>query len=256
MTIDKGTCCVDSCDRTIVKRGFCNRHYIRFNRYGDPLGGRPVGRPPRCEGPCDVEGCDRPAKTSGLCGMHYERKRATGVVGPPHPLPRCDRKKRHPINAGPCAFSECENPAHCKGLCSGHWNQQAKGRDLSPLKSFNRVVDGMKRCNVCDEVKPISEFGKKLTTVTEHCRECRGLKLRSEAYGISLDEVREMLEQTHCDCCGTRFTNRRDQQIDHCHLTDDVRGLLCQKCNTALGCVNDDVEVLRGLVAYIERSRN
>lgn len=40
--------------------------------------------------------------------------------------------------------------------------------------------------------------------------------------------------------------------IDHCHVTNEIRGLLCRSCNHALGLVEDDPETLRNLAAYIE----
>lgn len=46
---------------------------------------------------------------------------------------------------------------------------------------------------------------------------------------------------------------RQGLQVDHCHRTNIVRGLLCPRCNTALGHVDDDVNRLRGLIEYIHR---
>lgn len=41
--------------------------------------------------------------------------------------------------------------------------------------------------------------------------------------------------------------------VDHCHATDEVRGLLCVGCNTAIGYAKDDAARLRATADYIDR---
>lgn len=53
-----------------------------------------------------------------------------------------------------------------------------------------------------------------------------------------------------CDICGGRT---KKMAVDHCHSTGAVRGLLCGKCNTALGLVDHDVEKLQALIDYLRR---
>lgn len=40
--------------------------------------------------------------------------------------------------------------------------------------------------------------------------------------------------------------------VDHCHQTNKIRGLLCHKCNTALGQFKDSVAVLLKAANYLE----
>lgn len=43
--------------------------------------------------------------------------------------------------------------------------------------------------------------------------------------------------------------------IDHCHDTGAVRGLLCPQCNMGLGLMGDDPRVMRAAAEYLERPR-
>lgn len=49
---------------------------------------------------------------------------------------------------------------------------------------------------------------------------------------------------------------RGNLELDHCHETGEVRGLLCGDCNTAAGRVGDNSAILRLLADYIDNSRS
>jgi len=57
----------------------------------------------------------------------------------------------------------------------------------------------------------------------------------------------------HCAICGGQPTNGRRLAIDHCHETDEIRGLLCNKCNLLIGHARDSVDILRAAIDYLAR---
>ncbi|MCY1447865.1 Recombination endonuclease VII [compost metagenome] len=59
-----------------------------------------------------------------------------------------------------------------------------------------------------------------------------------------------------CKICGRPDDTKRGMlQIDHCHTTGKVRGLLCHHCNILLGNARDDVAILEKAIAYLAASR-
>lgn len=52
--------------------------------------------------------------------------------------------------------------------------------------------------------------------------------------------------------CDSGINNRGDKlAVDHCHSTGKIRGLLCHKCNTALGLLKDSKENLLEAIRYL-----
>lgn len=40
--------------------------------------------------------------------------------------------------------------------------------------------------------------------------------------------------------------------IDHCHKTNRVRGLLCKNCNTGIGFLKEDIEIMTNAIQYLQ----
>lgn len=70
-------------------------------------------------------------------------------------------------------------------------------------------------------------------------------------YGLSFEQYQELFlkQDGKCACCNERAA----VDVDHCHDTGKVRGLLCRSCNVGLGQLGDSVEGLRRAIAYLEK---
>ena len=42
-------------------------------------------------------------------------------------------------------------------------------------------------------------------------------------------------------------------QLADCHTTDEIRGLLCNKCNLMIGHARDSVDILLAAIEYLQR---
>jgi hypothetical protein len=56
-----------------------------------------------------------------------------------------------------------------------------------------------------------------------------------------------------CAICGGCNKKHR-LSVDHCHSSGKVRGLLCKKCNTAIGLLKDSVAMLEKALAYLGKA--
>jgi hypothetical protein len=74
-------------------------------------------------------------------------------------------------------------------------------------------------------------------------------------YGLSSDDYDALFssQQGKCAICNGDNGGRR-LHTDHDHETGKVRGLLCSNCNTAIGLLGDDIELLNKAVLYLKGS--
>lgn len=55
-----------------------------------------------------------------------------------------------------------------------------------------------------------------------------------------------------CAICGTLETELNKRlSVDHCHTTNEIRGLLCTNCNIGLGMFKDNPELLDHAQRYL-----
>lgn len=75
------TCSIEGCGNINYGKTWCQMHYSRWRRHGDPLTDPSRKSAPRPQ--CSVDGCEKEAKAKMLCPMHYYRKRAFGSLDDP-----------------------------------------------------------------------------------------------------------------------------------------------------------------------------
>lgn len=78
---------------------------------------------------------------------------------------------------------------------------------------------------------------------------------------LSIEKYSEMvrLQNNLCKICKqpeTKIDHRTKILcrlcVDHCHVTGKIRGLLCARCNIALGCFDDSLDVVKSAAQYLE----
>lgn len=72
-------------------------------------------------------------------------------------------------------------------------------------------------------------------------------------YGMTLSDYDTMLEQQKGKCAICEDYVQGNLSVDHCHVTGEVRGLLCTRCNSMLGYARDNINNLLSGVKYLTK---
>ena len=80
-------------------------------------------------------------------------------------------------------------------------------------------------------------------------------------YNITIEQYRNMVKEQNnlCAICGKaeirkhKHGNVLPLEVDHNHITNQVRALLCSKCNLMLGHSEEDVSKLLKTIEYIKK---
>ena len=114
-----------------------------------------------------------------------------------------------------------------------------------------------KRCVKCDLLKYASDFyawGGHTDGYRNWCKDCtydhRKYHLKTK-YALSIEDYQAMSDSQGGMCA---ICNRIPARlyVDHDHMTNRIRGLLCQQCNAALGLFGESVQTLKIAITYLE----
>lgn len=71
-------------------------------------------------------------------------------------------------------------------------------------------------------------------------------------FGLSELELQEILKSQDYRCKICNELLGESYHVDHCHLYNEVRSILCFHCNIGLGHFRDNIKNLRRAAQYIE----
>jgi len=74
-------------------------------------------------------------------------------------------------------------------------------------------------------------------------------------YGLTPEQWDAMYEGQRGRCAICKEIPKQSLQVDHCHTTGEVRGLLCPPCNRAIGMLREDPENISRAAIYVARSQ-
>ncbi len=104
-------------------------------------------------------------------------------------------------------------------------------------------------CRKCGQPKTLSTYKRRRVW---ECLPCVRIGSVATRYGISQGEASVLCSVDACQACGGQSVDRRGLHVDHDHETGKVRGVLCDRCNKALGLLDDSCDKITKLASYIK----
>jgi len=130
----------------------------------------------------------------------------------------------------------------------------------------------MKQCCECKEIKLEQEFYKRndvRSGLSYRCKKCHNSKNDRDRkkipdkyrntqlmakFNMSLDDYNKLFQEQNgcCAICGKHQSElKKSLGVDHDHTTGKIRGLLCVKCNIAIGMFDEDLIMLDNAKIYL-----
>lgn len=116
----------------------------------------------------------------------------------------------------------------------------------------------MLKCTLCKTVKELELFplnNKKINGRCSWCRECRSVyrsAIRRGKYRHCITDENLKIYLTENKVCNICNEASNKMFIDHNHTTNKIRGLLCMKCNLAIGHFADNISLLKKAIEYLQ----
>lgn len=119
-----------------------------------------------------------------------------------------------------------------------------------------------KVCKNCGVTKLVQEFYSVMRSdryKSSSCKECQKVKsvMRhiEKKFGLTTEGYKKLYEQQMglCAICHKPELRNKILSVDHDHANGNIRGLLCQLCNTGLGHFHDSVDLLIKATKYVQK---
>jgi hypothetical protein len=108
-----------------------------------------------------------------------------------------------------------------------------------------------------DHPERVKELDRKWKQAHPEAVVDHGRRMTLKAYGLTPETYADMLagQGGRCAICGSPPSPSRSLHVDHDHESDEVRSLLCGRCNTGLGSFRDEPDLLAVAQAYLQSWR-
>lgn len=145
------------------------------------------------------------------------------------------------VRENECGHTQRKHIAH--GLCGSCYNKMKLNTDPEYKRKFDVRIK--KYCFDNRKKRAAQQMARRKLDPAKD----RDIALKSK-YGLSQKDLDNMIKRQNnqCKICNNvlKYPN-----IDHCHKTGKIRGILCITCNTGLGKFKDDPNLLNKAIGYL-----
>lgn len=267
----------DSCgaDRPIAARGLCRTCYSRWQRGGTVEYIRPLK-----DRVCSVEGCMNRVHGQGLCNKHLLRLRRTGTVADGRAYTHKEKdpdnlRTTHDLYPVWAEFVRRKNPrpvveawknfdtfiAQVAPRPGRRWRIYGIDRS-APLGPDNYVWKESSVEKLPEEDDRSYAARQRAAHRAMYPQAYKDSNLR-RSFGpdFGFDQYAAMADaqDNRCAITGNHETavgnagERKHLAVDHDHATGKIRQLLEARCNTAIGLLGDDIQLLAKAMLYLAK---
>jgi hypothetical protein len=141
-----------------------------------------------------------------------------------------------------------------------HFRELLKARHDADHYQLAHSESRSKRCPVCGQTKSVEEFCKRRARSDGFASCCKPCEIqrtnrsrRRRKYDIAPDKYDQLLlkQDGKCEICKRLPYTKKGLVVDHCHGTGVIRGILCSRCTSALGLLDDSPLLLERALMYL-----
>lgn len=215
---------------------------------------------------CSEENCWRSLKARGWCKYHYQKYYKSHID---YKTISTENLRKHPL------YIIWWQRKESKVLCEEWLNFQQFVHDITPKPKGNYFLVRLTNAPYGPDNFKWQEHLKRKEGESKkewYARKWAARQLQNPGaerarnfkrkYGITIGQYNEMLEKQNfiCAICNEKETSidgktgaLRKLAIDHNHKTNELRELLCWRCNSTIGKINEDINLLKKMIVYLEK---
>ena len=137
-----------------------------------------------------------------------------------------------------------DRKSFARGLCSPCYQKIWRTENLERKREYDRIRAAK------DRKKHPEEWKRRARESYKRHAEKRRIYQKIKSYGITEEIYRKMIADSRGLCSICKLPTK-EPTIDHDHTTRKVRGVLCHKCNQAIGLFQEKIENFESAIIYL-----